>query len=230
VIEIQQLRPQIHQSDRVQAPFDVAVVLEQLDRFAFVQQQPIRYQADAVAYGGGAQQRQHQVGAAVHAPFTQCLAEVRPVAIQSHTSGRIEEAADPNGGVDHEARGIADAVVQVALQELVDDRGRVAQVGHEIIDRGADRLRYYLHIATGHRSQQGVIELAVEHIDRTVEAFKAIARVRLAARQCRATTQSQVQRQQCQRGSSARDGAGAGEGRASLCLGGNGVTRHGARV
>ena len=75
-IHVQQLRAQIHQIDRIQAPFDVAVVVEQLDGLDLMQQQPIRHQPQAIAHGGGTQQRQHQERSAVHAPFTQRLAEV----------------------------------------------------------------------------------------------------------------------------------------------------------
>ena len=71
----------------------------------------------------------------MHAPFTQRLAEVRSVPVQSHPTRRIEQSADAQRGVDQQARGIADTVIDIALQELIDDGGWVGEVAQEIVDR-----------------------------------------------------------------------------------------------
>ena len=170
-----------------------------------MEEEVVRHQAEGIAHRGRAEKWQHQVGAGVHTPYAQRLAEVTKVPVQTHTGRWIKQAADAHRRVDHQPRGIAGAVFEFALQEIIDDGGRRNQVAHEIADANAHRTRRHLHIAAGRGTQDGVIEFGIEREHRAVDAFETIAWVRLAARKCGATGQPQEHCQQCKRGCAGRE-------------------------
>ncbi len=61
---------------------------------------PAGDEADRVARVGGAEHRQHQIGARADAPHTEGLAEIGVVEGDAGPGGRIEEAADAENGVE----------------------------------------------------------------------------------------------------------------------------------
>src|SRR5690606_30553645 len=65
------------------------------------------------------EQGQHQVRARRHAPDAERLAEVLVVLLEPHLAGHVGDAAETEGGVDHETRQIREGLRRLALEHLV---------------------------------------------------------------------------------------------------------------
>ncbi len=133
--------------------------------------------AEQVAVVAGAEERQHQEPAFAHAPVAQGLAEVLVVLDQADPVADVDQSADTPDAVDHEAPGIGRALAELGLEEIVDDGGRIDQVGEEIGDAFARPARGDGDIALGRRLQHVLVGLGVEAPHRPVDRFERIGRI-----------------------------------------------------
>src|SRR6185295_5422977 len=76
--------------------------------------------------------------------------------------------------IDQEPPGVLEAQLALALQELVNDGGRVGQVGEEVTDAGTEPVRRDLAIALGDRLQRRAVDDVVELVDTAVETLQGI--------------------------------------------------------
>src|SRR5687767_5080196 len=95
--------------------------------------------------------------------------------------GDVVDAEQPDGAVEGKAHEIVEAVLELALQDIVDADERVGQVGEEVGDAVADLLVQHLAIASRHRPGEVFVEGIVEAVHAAVEGLERVARVALLA-------------------------------------------------
>ena len=93
---------------------------------------------------------------------------------QPAATGRIEQAADTDGAVDHEAAGVVPCLLDLALQEVVGDHVDVADVVKEVGDAGADDLGRDLDVAFRGGFDEVLVQPVVEVVDEAVDALERI--------------------------------------------------------
>src|SRR5687767_14169208 len=116
------------------------------------------------------------------APHRQCLPEVFVVRFQSDRGGDIEQAGKPERAVEHETTGIAQSLLGLALQELVEHRRWILEVAEEIADADTHPARCDLAVALRHGLERRAVDSVVGFIHPAVEPFPAIVRDRAAGR------------------------------------------------
>ena len=119
-------------------------------------------QAARVAQVGGAQDRQHQVGAAWQAIEAESLAKVFGLAWYAHFRGRIPQAGDADGGVEQQPGGDVQRALALELQQAVEQVGDVAQVVEEVADAFAQEFWGDVGVAMHHRQEHPLVEAVVE--------------------------------------------------------------------
>src|SRR5690606_41718105 len=92
----------------------------------------IAEQAEGVAQGAQTEQRQLDVARTLPAPHAQGLAEVLAAVGDVGRAGRVEQAADPDRGVEQEAPERLPGLFRPALQQRVERAHRLAEVGEEV--------------------------------------------------------------------------------------------------
>jgi hypothetical protein len=93
---------------------------------------------------------------------------------QLGTGGDVENAAPTERRVEQQAQDILAALLEFALQELIDDRRRVRQVRKEVTHARLHRLRQVVPVRFGNGLQRVPVEHIVEFVDATVESFQGI--------------------------------------------------------
>src|SRR6266852_863428 len=141
--------------------------------------------SDAVAHRARAQNRQHEVGTVGNAPAAQGLAEIFVVLLDPHVGRHIVNAQQPDGAVESEARPVLHAVLELALQQVVDADEKVGDVGKEIAHPVADLLVQQIAISRRHRLGDRLVDGLVEFVDTAVESFERIAWIAVRGRACR---------------------------------------------
>jgi hypothetical protein len=94
----------------------------------------IHDQADGVARRGRAEDRQDVVVALTQPVDMHGLAEIRLGGGKSDGGGRVEEAANADGGIDREAQRVLGRVTDAQLQQIVQHVAGLVEVGREIAD------------------------------------------------------------------------------------------------
>src|SRR5690554_4540611 len=156
----------------------------------------IRRHAAGVTQGARPQEGEHQVAGLLPPPYRQSLAEVLVASGDLHVGGEVPEAADAHRGVDHEAREGDAGVAGLALQQAVERRARLAQIGEDVADPGLHRLGRHRPIAPGHRLEYRPVHDVVEGEDPAIEALPGIIRVALLDGRRAGTAGQQCHREQ----------------------------------
>src|SRR6266851_1032402 len=141
--------------------------------------------SEAVAHRARAQNRQQEIGAVANAPAAQCLAEILVVLLDPHVGRHIVNAQQPDGAVEGEARQVLHAVLELALQQVVDADEKVGDVGKEIAHPAADLLVQQIAISRRHRPGDRLVDRFVEFVNAAVEAFERIAWIAVRGGACR---------------------------------------------
>src|SRR5438445_7892825 len=131
--------------------------------------------SDAVAQRARAQNREHEIGTVANAPAAPGLAEILVVLFDPHVGGHVVNAQQPEGAVEGEARPVLHAVLELALQQVVDADEKSADVGQDIAHPAADLLVHGIAISRRHRLGARLVDGLVELVDAAVEAFERIA-------------------------------------------------------
>src|SRR5690606_37988402 len=135
---------------------------------------PVHGAAGGVAQGRGAEQGQDQVGAFGYAVEAQGLAEVLGLLRQPEGLGHVEDAQHAYGGVQQQARRGPAALLHLALGQAVGQVGHICQIGKNVGYPRAHELGCHLHIGVDCRQVYIPIELPVEPVHASVEAFDGI--------------------------------------------------------
>ena len=122
----------------------------------------------------GPEQGQHQIWAAGYAPDTQRLAEILVVAVVAEGAGGVEQTGHAKRGVDHEAAERDAGALALALQRVVGEDHRRAQVGQEVGDRAAGGLGGHEPVAAGDGLEEPGVEEHVEAEDRPVNGLDRV--------------------------------------------------------
>jgi hypothetical protein len=93
--------------------------------------------------------------------MAQGLAKILLVLVQAHLRSRVQETADSDGRIDHQAREIIGRRAKFALQSIVDHHGRGAQIREKIADAGARRRRDRPYIGARDGLEDGAIDFVV---------------------------------------------------------------------
>ena len=117
-----------------------------------------------VTRGVRAEERYIQVSALVDSPYRQGLAEVFFMFLQSHVRGDVDQAAESDGGVDHEAGYVGEALAEFTLQERVQYDVQVFQVIEKIRNTVAHRFRYGFHIVFRDGYHDIAVEIVIEPV------------------------------------------------------------------
>src|SRR5690606_22301982 len=102
------------------------------------------------------------------------LPEILLVALEAHAARDVEQAEHPDRAVDEKAPGLAEAFAGVALQEVVDDVQRSAQVAGEVRHPLAHELRHDLLVALRDGLESVPVDPLVEAVDAAVHRFPGI--------------------------------------------------------
>ena len=129
---------------------------------------------DAVAQGGRAKQRQHQIRPRFHPPARQRLPEILWLGRAAEIGGDIHDAGHAQRGIEQEAIEDAKGLRQLALQHGVGEIGRFGIIAIGIGDRGAGKARHHGAIHAGGRAQHKAIQALVEGMDAAIAAFPRI--------------------------------------------------------
>src|SRR5712691_7370888 len=138
----------------------------------------------AVAQRARAQNRQHEIGTVGNAPAAQGLAEILVVLLDPHVGRYIVNAQQPEGAVEGEARPVLHAVLDLALQQVVDADEKVGDVGKEVAHSVADLLVQQIAISRRHRLGDRRVDRLVEFVDTAVESFERIAWIAVRGGAC----------------------------------------------
>jgi len=103
------------------------------------------------------------------------------VALDAGLGGDVEQAAQAEHGVDAETHQVLAGFLGAQLEQRIEGRPQVAQVGEEIVHTGAHWLWGDLHIGRGHRPDHRRVDRVVEAVYATVEGLQRIARVGVGA-------------------------------------------------
>src|SRR6266550_5152089 len=141
--------------------------------------------ADAVAQRARAQNRQHEIRTVANAPAAQGLAEILVVLLDAHVGRHVVNAQQPEGAVEGEARPVLHAVLDLALQQVVDADEKVGDVGKEIAHPAADLLVQQIAISRRHRPGDRRVDGLVELVHAAVESFEWIAWIAVRGGACR---------------------------------------------
>src|SRR6266850_8011288 len=141
--------------------------------------------ADAVAQRARAQNRQHEIGTVANAPAAQGLAEILVVLLDPHVGRHVVDAQQPDGAVEGKARPVLHAVLELALQQVVDADEKVGDVGKEIAHPAPDLLVQQIAIGRRHGLGDRLVDGLVELVDAAVESFERIARIAVRGGACR---------------------------------------------
>src|SRR5467141_3379618 len=141
--------------------------------------------SNAVAQRARAENRQHEIRTVANAPAAQGLAKILVVLLDPHVGRHIVNAQQPAGAVEGEARPVHHAVLELALQQVVDADEKVADVGKEIAHPAADLLVQQVVISRRHRLGDRLVDGLVELVDAAVEPFERIAWIAVRAGACR---------------------------------------------
>src|SRR6185437_2495793 len=137
--------------------------------------------ADAVAGRGRAQQRREDVGPRLHAPDAERDAEVVLAVRQSLALGEVDDAADAERRVGDDTGDVVRAAPEAALQEIVADDHRLAEVGDEVVDREAEHTWRQRLVEAGDRQEILPTGLHADGEELAVPRLERVAR-RLASR------------------------------------------------
>ena len=77
---------------------------------------------------------------------------------QTEIARHVEQPADAGGGIDHQTGQRAGGPFGIALQQIIHDHRRQAQIGQGIVDRAAQTVRHILDIGVAGRMQKMVID------------------------------------------------------------------------
>src|SRR6267378_996456 len=141
--------------------------------------------SNAVAQRARAENRQHEIRTVANAPAAQGLAEILVVLLDPHVGRHIVNAQQPDGAVEGEARPVLHAVLDLALQQVVDADEKVGDVGKEIAHPAADLLVQQIAISRRHRLGDRRVDRLVEFVDTAVESFERIAWIAVRGGACR---------------------------------------------
>src|SRR5882672_2808569 len=141
--------------------------------------------SNAVAQRARAQNRQHEIRTVANAPAAQGLAEILVVLLDPHVGRHIVNAQQAERAVEGEARPVLHAVLELALQQVVDADEKVGDVGEEIAHPAADLLVQQVAISCRHRLGDRLVDGLVELVDAAVESFERIARIAVRGGACR---------------------------------------------
>ena len=109
----------------------------------------------------------------MHAPFCQSRAQSGGGRRQLQLRGDIEQSADADGAVDHEATHAAQPELEPPLQCVVDHAVDFRKVAEKIVDTGANR-RGNTTISVRHGQKHPFIESGVEAVGKSIQAFPGI--------------------------------------------------------
>ena len=146
----------------------------------------VEHQPHAIAHVARSEQGQDDIGAGIHSPATESLAEVLLVLFHAPFGGDIEQPQDAHGAVDEKPARIAGGLDALALQEIIDRDEGIRDVAEEIADPRANEVGRNKFIALGHRANHHRVEPFVEGEHGPVETFDrilAVGRGGAAARQ-----------------------------------------------
>ena len=146
--------------------------------------------------GMGPGEGQDQIRAFRDAALAQGDAEIIVVIGDAELAGDIDQPADADGGIDHDAAEGVGGLVAIALQHVIGQHHRRIQVGEGIVDAVAHRLGHRVAIDFGDRAGDGMVQLDVEIEDVAIGLFPGIIlgqRLR-AGRAARAQGKAQGQR------------------------------------
>ena len=117
--------------------------------------------------------------------------------IETGGARRIEQTADPERGVEHQASDVGDERTHLTLQQVIDDDDRILEVVEEVVHPGLHRLRQ-MAVTLRHRLENGAVECVIEFVGSAVHPLPWITRVALHPRRERgaAAQQQQVNQQQ----------------------------------
>ena len=177
IVHRQQLRAAVDQLQALQADADL-VLFDVADR----RERHVAGQAEHITHGAGTEERQLDVARATPAPCTQRLAEVFLAVGDHRLAGRIEQATDTQRRVHQEATQRVPGIIRTALQQLVDDRYRRAQVAEEVAHTGAGKAWHHVGVSRRQRSRDGIVDRHVEPVHLAVERFPRVVGHRVASR------------------------------------------------
>ena len=175
IVDRQQLRAGVDQLQALQADADL-VFLDAAHR----RQRDVTSQAEHIAHGTRAEERQFHVARTTPAPGTQGLSEVFIATRHHRLAGRIEQATDAQRAVHQEAAEAVPRVGTTALQQLVGDGHRRTQVAEEVADAGTREARHHMRIGGGQGTGHAAVDRVVELVDLAVERFPRIVGRRTA--------------------------------------------------
>src|SRR5882724_7616395 len=127
------------------------------------------------------------------APRPQREAKVLIVLFHSPMARGIEQTTDSNDRVDSESTHIAQAVMEFALQKVIDDGDWIIKVGEEIRDRAPHWCRRDLDVSARHGADHRVVNRAIECIYRSIDALEAITGIRFPGGQCGAAAKCECE-------------------------------------
>jgi hypothetical protein len=134
-------------------------------------------QAEHVAHGARAEQRQLDVARALPAPCAQRLPEILVAIRQGGIGGGVEDAADAERGVEHEASQRLPRLLGLALQQRVERGHRLAEIGEEVAHAQPHRPRHHRHVGVGQWLGDAAVDRVVEAVHLAVEAFPRVVAV-----------------------------------------------------
>ena len=137
----------------------------------------VNHQAAGTARSVGAEYGQHHVGSGTDPPFSQGLAEVLLIPSQAETGGRIEQAADADGGVGHKTPERCQGLRPLQLEEAVVEGLHLSDVIEDVADPGLDKGRRDELIGVHHGEEDILVEAVVEFVHGPVEPFPWIINV-----------------------------------------------------
>ena len=131
-------------------------------------------QAQAVANGGGPKERQDHIGARRNAPKRHGLTEVLFVFVNLQFGGPINDAAQPQRGVDAHTHGTFSGRLEFQLRQAVEERHDIALIAEKIANAFADHRWQNLAINNSNRSEHHIIGYVVEGRDFSVQRLEGI--------------------------------------------------------
>ena len=123
---------------------------------------PVGYQAHAVAHAGRAKEGNDKVRPTGHMPARQGQAKVLLVARHARLSGNVEQTAKAQHGVDGDAHQAVVGPFPLELQQVVDQRPHVSNVGAGIAHARAHRRGHHVGIDRSHRLEHSFVQAFVE--------------------------------------------------------------------
>ncbi len=134
----------------------------------------VHARADHVAEIARPQDRKEQIGTGLESIYAQRRAEPIVMMRQAGLGRRIEQAADPDHAIDHEAAERLGRALDPELQHVVAENHRLAELGDEVVQYLADRGADAVGIAQRQRPQDRVVDHLVDRIEAPVDPLEGV--------------------------------------------------------